>query len=357
MAAKLKPVAALEFELLDAFIARGKTSSPPNWLIPQIVPSQGSLLLQGTPGGGKTWLCLVIAKEAAKKKRPVFFIEEESGCYAMAKRFSEVNFPPDAKVYVLHRKSFRVDIWEQLRALAASMMSAAAPVVILDPLVHIWVGDENKTADVSLLVQQLAVLRGFEDALIVIPTHISKGANNGERPSIYGARGSSVLAGWFDCILNVEFVEREPGTEAMMITPVKSRDLEMYDSRKLVLTKGTGDVSICSERDDRAAKMQADICAFVGSRGEASANEIEKAMGGRHAWVRTQIEGLVAIGKLEPFGSPKGGARSLRLAMGSPLRPIKGDEVGELHALRPVPPGEVGRTGRHWTETEKENGE
>ncbi len=327
-----RQVPKLDFEKLEDFIMQAKERQPATWLINELVPAQGTLLLQGMPGGGKTWLCLIIAKEASKQKRPVFLIEEESSTYAFGKRLEQMAFPADAEVFILHRKSFRVDVREQLQALIATLMPMTEPpVVILDPLVHLWVGDENKTSDVSMLVQHLAMLRGFEDALICVPTHVSKGSQNGDKPTVYGARGSSVLAGWFDCILNVEFCEREPGTEAMLITPVKSRDLEMYNRRKLVLTKGTGESSIKSDKQDRHDKLAGQVLDFVKSRGApVSKREIARAMGANMSWVLKTVDGLLADGTLRRSSVSRGGGALIEAAESVSLLPYRKREAETL---------------------------
>jgi len=335
----------LEFEDLDDFVLSSENAPRPSWLIPELIPSQGTLLLQGTPGGGKTWLCLCIAKEAISRGRKVFFVEEESGRWAMGKRFKEMAFPAKSPVRVLHRKGFRVDVREKLGALLTAMMPHSEPVVILDPLVHLWIGDENKTADVSALVQHLALLRSMEDALIVIPTHPSKGAVNSGTPSVYGARGSSVLAGWFDCILNVEYAPREPGTEAMTITPVKSRDIEMYDRRHLVLRKGTGEISIKTDREERADKLEAQIGDFVAARGPVSKHQIEQAVGGRAEWIRRVVDDLVTRGFLKHSTSSRSGTPLLELNVTSSGPLIKGGPgTKSVTCVRDVA-DEVGRSG------------
>src|SRR5262249_21728953 len=156
---------------LEELFARGEKAMPPSWLVPELVPASGSVMLAGIPGCGKTWLCMAIARRAVEIRRPVFFIEEEGSVYGLCKRLKSMNFPDDSGVRVLHRKSFRVDIVEQLSALCATLVSTPNSVVILDPLVMLWVGDENKTGDVSNLVQRFQALRNFEDALIMVPTH------------------------------------------------------------------------------------------------------------------------------------------------------------------------------------------
>jgi len=296
-----RQVPKLEWERLPDFIARAEKCNPPEWLIPKLVPGQGTLMLQGAPGGGKTWMCLVIAKEAAKKGRPVFFIEEESSTYFFGKRLKEM---------------------VQLQGLISSMMPATSPpVVILDPLVHIWVGQENETEDISRLISMLAVLRGFEDALITIPTHLSKGAFNSKEPSVYGSRGNSALPGWFDCVLNVEFQDREPGTEAMLVTPVKSRDMEMYGARKVVLTKGSGEVSIKSVGAAKLAEYEERILEFVLSDGPCSKKQIERALGGRAQYVRKLVDSMLADGRLLTSTASRSGTALITAS--APRPPIR----------------------------------
>src|SRR4051812_4034193 len=64
----------IRFEPLAAFLERADKAPPVDWLIPELVPNSGSLLMVAPPNAGKTWLALAIIKAAVAKDRPVFMV-------------------------------------------------------------------------------------------------------------------------------------------------------------------------------------------------------------------------------------------------------------------------------------------
>src|SRR5687768_17565472 len=96
------------FEPLAVFLERTKDLPPLSWLIEGVVPDSGNLLIVAAPGVGKTFLALVIAKTAAAAGRPSLLVLEEGRPRSMFDRFTALAFPPDAPVFIAHRKGVRL---------------------------------------------------------------------------------------------------------------------------------------------------------------------------------------------------------------------------------------------------------
>ncbi|WNG28421.1 AAA family ATPase [Cystobacter fuscus] len=219
----------LTFEPLATFLERTRNLPPARWLVEDVVPEAGRLFVVAAPNAGKTWLALIITKEAAAQGRRVFTILEEGGARATRDRFENLGIPKEAPIDVAHCQGFllrdaasRLQLVERLRA-------EDAPVLILDPLVSMFRGNENDTEEMNQVRAHLDELaRANPKALIVLLHHTSKAGERGEGAAVYAGRGSTVLGGWADVSLNLRH-ERSPkgaGWVCFSVLIAKNRDGE-----------------------------------------------------------------------------------------------------------------------------------
>lgn len=235
------------FEPLAAFLARTKDLPPLSWLIDEVVPDSGNLLVIAAPGAGKTFLAFVIAKTAAAAGRPVFMVLEEGRPRSIYERFIALAFPPDAPVHIAHRKGVHLEDKAIRESMATHLRTHEAPVLILDPFSSLFLGDENDTGAVNQAKEHIQALATINPrALVVLLHHTSKAGERGEGPAIYAARGSTVLPGWADVQVNLTRVDtpRGSGLVAFEAQVAKGRDGETAQRYRFTISLGDGRVEI-----------------------------------------------------------------------------------------------------------------
>ncbi|OJT16850.1 hypothetical protein BO221_47990 [Archangium sp. Cb G35] len=235
------------FEPLAAFLDRTKDLPPLSWLVEWVVPDSGNLLIVAAPGAGKTFFALVIAKTAAAEGRPSLLVLEEGRPRSMFDRFTALAFPPDAPVFIAHRKGVRLEDATIRAQIAEFLRTHEAPVLVLDPFSSLFLGNENDTEAVNQAkehVQRLATVN--PRALVVLLHHTSKAGERGEGPAIYAARGSTVLPGWADMQVNLtrEDTPRNSGLVSFVAQVAKGRDGETAQRFRFTLALGKGTVTV-----------------------------------------------------------------------------------------------------------------
>src|SRR5713101_2690936 len=66
-----------------AFLEQAADSPKPSWLIQDLIPTSGWVMVAGPPGSGKTWFALSVIKQAASLGRQVYFFEREGNLWAL----------------------------------------------------------------------------------------------------------------------------------------------------------------------------------------------------------------------------------------------------------------------------------
>jgi hypothetical protein len=295
------PPEPLIIETLSDFLARAESAPPPSWLIDPLVPSAGSVLLVSPPNAGKTFFALVIAKTAALQGRHVVFVEDEGGLHAFGDRIKNLAFPTTAPVSIIFQRGVKLDA-PTLVTLTSVAQEVEAPVLVLDPLVSLFIGDENSTEEAKAVVESLkTLLRANPRLLLVLLHHSSKSGAKGDTPVLYAARGSSVFSGWCDTQLNLEGIEepQDSGRVSFFIDNPKQRDAQRASRQRMTIALGSGDVSLVkaseAARDDRAQRI---VEALKTSPEGRSRNAIVEEVGGNKQQVLRTISQLVTDGTL-----------------------------------------------------------
>lgn len=243
------------FEPLSVFLERTRDLPPLSWLIEGMVPDSGNLLVVSAPGAGKTFLALIIAKKAAETGRHSLLVLEEGRPRSMFDRFSALAFPPDAPVFIAHRKGVQLED-EKVRAQIAEMLRThEAPVLVLDPFSSLFHGNENDTEAVNQAkehVQRLATIN--PRALVVLLHHTSKAGERGDGPAIYAARGSTVLPGWADMQVNLtrEDTPSDSKSVVFVVQVAKGRDGGTAQRYRVAVSLINGAVAIEDVREAAA---------------------------------------------------------------------------------------------------------
>jgi hypothetical protein len=210
------------------------------------VPDSGRLLIVAPTNSGKTWVALLAAFAAGKAGRSVYFVEEEGSARALADRMKALGIVELERFHVAHLKGLLLDDSGHREELRCALAADTAPVMVLDPLVSLWRGDENSTKDANIMRGHLEELaKANPSSLLIVLHHTGKGTPRGDGPDPFAGRGSSVFPGWADVQLNLAPVNnaRGSGVFEVDVSVAKDREGERGIKRRLRIVLGTGTVS------------------------------------------------------------------------------------------------------------------
>ena len=202
---------------------------PGGWLIKNVLPDAGLIVLYGASGSGKTFVAIDLAYAIAMgvqwrgnrvKKGRVLIIAAEGG-KGMSKRL---------KAYLKHHKIdpkdvdiglltvppnflLSADVTELAAAVSAS---GGADVIIVDTMAQVTPGaNENSSEDVGLALANARALETATGATIIMVDHSGKDASKGVR----GWSGKRAAAD-----AELEVLKYENGTRELRITKMKDGD-------------------------------------------------------------------------------------------------------------------------------------
>lgn len=202
---------------------------PGGWLIKNVLPDAGLIVLFGASGSGKTFIAIDLAYAIAMgiqwrgnrtKKGRVLIIAAEGG-KGMSKRL---------KAYLKHHKIDPKDVdiglltvppnfllSEDVTELAAAVAaSGGADVIIVDTMAQVTPGaNENSSEDVGLALANARALETATGATIIMVDHSGKDASKGVR----GWSGKRAAAD-----AELEVLKYENGTRELRITKMKDGD-------------------------------------------------------------------------------------------------------------------------------------
>jgi KaiC/GvpD/RAD55 family RecA-like ATPase len=272
-------------------------------------------LVQGAPGALKTWLLLHLGVTAAAAGHQVVYVTEEGRRSFVAQRLRGLTAPNphayDANFAVVHMQGVRLDDDRWLTVLGQKLLETAARVVLFDPLSDLHGGDESEQRHMAHVREALKALRTATRAALVLAVHTRKGAwdpEAGAQPSLADARGSGVLAGAADLMLDLR---RRPRGDArdpqVLVEVVKTKDLPELPDRQLFTVHTEAGVTSCTLEDasdaqrqresERLATLGRKVLQHLPVEGVAR-NELARQVGGRRADVLAAIRQLVATGQL-----------------------------------------------------------
>jgi hypothetical protein len=308
------PADAPLWEPLAEFLARAETMPDPSWLIPDLVPDYGRLLVVAEPNAGKTFLALVVAKAAGECGRPSFLVFEEGPPKPMANRMRALRLDPTWPIQVAHLRGLTLAGGE--RHLCAAAASHDAPVLVLDPWVSIAGDvDENDTAQMAATVAIAEKIpRTNPKALLTVCHHANRSGARGEGSRAMASRGSTTLPAWADVVLYLEHVStpRGSGHVAFDATVAKNRDGTRDYTIRVTISLGDGTVAYehteKSDKNQRRAEERTeqrtrDVVALVKEASKPlSKRTIRETVGGESRAVGKLVDDLVAQGVLFDTG-------------------------------------------------------
>ncbi len=176
-----------------------------------IVPLNGVTLLVGYSGAFKTWLLCELALSVATARpflnfgvsepRRVLFIEAEMSRNQLARRFRQLKADPSCD-----RLHFAVD--QTLNLYDSScrtwLSSREEEVIIIDPAVRVFRGDENSATDVSLFFRDVLLPLKRAGKTVVLAHHYRKATPGVSSDPDAMIRGSGDWKAFADSVLAVK---------------------------------------------------------------------------------------------------------------------------------------------------------
>lgn len=232
----------------------------PEWLLPGVLPANGTGLLFGESGSYKTFLALDMASclafgvpgqwQAPPVKNDVLFLAGE-GPVAMAKtrwpawmEWQGIEFRNDHRLMIKDRVPLYTDsgAWEKVKSDIAEL-GAKPSLIVIDTLSRLLMGlDENSAKDATLVTQFMEDLARYYECFVLAIHHTGKDQNK-------GARGSSAFHSNVDVVISTKM--RQGGTEFRVR---KQKDADVSDDLSYFAVKEMGN-SIVLERSAALASI------------------------------------------------------------------------------------------------------
>lgn len=189
----------------------------PSWLIRDLWGAQAVGFIGGTPKSFKTWMALEIAVAVASGKpclgrfevdnpgHVLVYAAEDSAAEDSAadirRRVASMALARNIDlsrlaVGLITEPVLQLDQPRHQRRLVATLAKVKPRLLVLDPLVRLHSGDENSSADTSLLLAFLRGLQREHGVAIVVVHHVRKSASAGQPGQ--ALRGSGDLHAWAD---------------------------------------------------------------------------------------------------------------------------------------------------------------
>lgn len=215
--------------IIDGLELYNKPLPPISWLIPNIVPEKGLLVLGGDSGVGKSWFTLALSIALAKgsvflgkwqlRCSKILVIDEENSLELIKDRL--VKCADDSKdlqnIYFASMQNVKFDIYK-IGEILPTLKALNPKVVICDSLVRFFAGkNENDARDVSQVFDCIKKMQEvIPDALFIILHHVVKNRKGNGKASL---RGSGDIPAMSDCCLMLDKI----GIGKIRVDQVKNR--------------------------------------------------------------------------------------------------------------------------------------
>lgn len=216
----------------------------PDWLVDQLFTVGSNGWVAAEPKVGKSWVVLELAyalstgqpflgRFAVKQPRVVLYIQEEDSVQRVLRRLKRIirgdasrQAPRDDYFLWSVRAGFKLDDLLWLEAIRQEIIAYKAEVIILDVFNRLHGSDENKQAEMTMILNNLTRLTKDYGCSFIIVHHNRKPQQGNEARGNQMMRGSGVLAGWGECSL---FLKRSKDKDTIIVTPESKDAPEMDD--------------------------------------------------------------------------------------------------------------------------------
>lgn len=272
---------------------------PIAWVLERILAQQTVSILGGDAGVGKTWLGLSLGHAVASGRPwlgqfpvcqgPVLYYDEESAPILLhhrisALRKSELDLPADLDIRYRLDTGLQIDVLESVAMIQSDLEDQAAALVVIDSFRACFAGDENKSAEVRVALQNLRRI-AHEWGCAILVLHHTRKISQASNASSQMLRGSTDLRGAVDNHLFLR--AREPGSlifeheKSRWAPPVDTFGIQLISSDEGGLSLHyVADVTPDADKVDEA--MLAVISEVEGAKGPVTRQALlarAKAMG------------------------------------------------------------------------------
>ncbi|MFA6094659.1 MAG: AAA family ATPase [Candidatus Paceibacterota bacterium] len=183
------------------------------WVVKDLVPSEGLTFVSAPPSSYKTWLIAGLAIAVAKgeklfgifetKQSSVLIVDEESGCRQLQSRLKLLGVTSNVPIYFCSKTGYKIEEMADQTLEFATEKNIG--LIIYDSLIRIHDRDENSASEMSKVFQKLQVL-GKEKAVISI--HHTRKSQDGLFLS-REMRGSSDILAVADSHVSIKRLKNE----------------------------------------------------------------------------------------------------------------------------------------------------
>jgi len=236
-----------------------KSIKPPSWLIPGVMPSEGTGILYGASGSFKSFLALDMALclangipgqwGAAPVPHKILFLAGEQGHSLIGQRVDawaewQGGVSPDNEHFIVVQGVPAIRDAEGWRDVREGLleMDIAPDLIIVDTLARAITGmDENSNNDANLAIGFMEEMAAHYGAFVLAIHHTGKDESK-------GARGASA----FVANIDVAMMVKKRGKSATTLLPKKMKDSDCPDEPLLFQVREFGS-SIVLEKTDAIA--------------------------------------------------------------------------------------------------------
>ena len=331
-------IASLQAEPLSSLVEH--RGPPPKILVAPYIAANSIILVQGAPGSGKTFFLMYLALQASLPGRRTLLVLEEGARFAIGERFAKVVREPrafDRVLLVALHRGFRLDDRQAVERLAAELAEGGFELLLLDPFSDMHGIDENDQRAMAAIRDNLKLLARVVAVVLVVHTRKEAWKRSGN--SIADARGSGVLAGAADMVLDVS-KSNEPGKTECIIRAPKKRDLVDAPETASFAVVRQGDglelrfTTISDESTPPVETLEVAILKALSPRAVGAGlgkSAIAQAVGRRKDVVLREVDRLATAGRLieeggrywlvsHPGSQPQGTVGTKAPDSGHPLR-------------------------------------
>lgn len=275
----------------------------------ELIPAVGLFLIGGDPKSFKTMLGLQLAICVAQPRvaeflghpvrhGPVLFIEEEGSRHKLRERIGMMcrglGVEPPEDLYLSLHRGVRLDVQASAQSLYETAQSLRPALIVLDPLVMLHSGDENKASEMARVMRVLVNIASRMECAVAVIHHLNK-PNQERRPTRLAQRlrGSSAFAGAMDGTL---ILDRD-GDRTVRVRG-EYRDAEPAD---LYLELDTSTLLLSeAEPPESARKVKPlELLAYVESEGNVGVTAVAKRFEVTRNTARGVLENAVSSGRLD----------------------------------------------------------
>ncbi|HUG47984.1 MAG TPA: AAA family ATPase [Candidatus Limnocylindria bacterium] len=279
-----------------------------DWLAEGIIPATGVVVLAGDPKSFKTLKALQLAVVVGGAARdflgrtvrhgPVVFVEEEGSRHKLRERIrlmsDGLGLSDTPEIHFALHEGVRLDQGSSVALLGGLVAEVSPRLVVLDPLVMLHSGDENKASEMSRVMRALISLAAEHDCCVVVVHHVNKPqAERKPTRSAQRLRGSSAFAGATDANL---ILDRDGDYTARLRG--EYRDAEPVDLY-LELDPATLLLTPTDPPESLRKVTRPDLLAYVRERGRVGVKLVADHFGVTRNTARTALSEAVAAGALD----------------------------------------------------------